>query len=761
VFRVTPSGEVEIGATTTISGNVLPSITSTYNLGSPAYKWGNIYAATGTFGGTITINTDTISATSTLTITAASTTLISSANTLTASSSQAMIFNTAGSERMRILSTGEIGIGTTTPAYTLDVYGTLRAFTSIQTASSSLGTVNSGIWQGTAIADAYIPDTITIANNATTGTQTMSSLSSIGTITTGVWNAGALTSSGVLTINGTANSMIAGTLSLGTTTSNGIFYVATSTPMFTILQNGNVGIGTAGPSAPLDIKGNIRFDNTARYIEFSDGAGTWDTNLYRSGANSLKTDDDFTIGTGGEIKNLNISAFGAGIYFGGLGSFADSPLYGYGGGWYTVAAITSGAAAGDATFKIPRSGTITPTTASTFDLGSTAKEWNNLYIGTGRAYFGAGQESSIYASSNDLILSPTGNIGIGTTSPAYTLDVYGTLRAFTSIQTASSSLGTVNSGIWQGTAIADAYIPDTITIANNATTGTALSVFSGSVTDGQVPDTITLTNITQITNRDLSNLQGTLSIASTTGTLTYDRGGTGTSTALALQNLWWGTGSGGLVQVASSTLAGVAGTTYDPQWITSGTSLYASSTFSKVGIGTTSPAYTLDTYGTFRALSTSTFGGFVGIGTTTPGYTLSVVGNIYGSGNAIFGGTLSAATTTITGDFLPATTTTYNLGSSAYKWKNLYVGTTTIGSTITIGSANITSDTALNLTGVAASIWQTTGSASALTIQSASTTLISSANTLTASSTQAMIFATAATERMRILSTGEVGIGTT
>ena len=43
------------------------------------------------------------------------------------------------------------------------------------------------------------------------------------------------------------------------------------------------------------------------------------------------------------------------------------------------------------------------------------------------------------------------------------------------------------------------------------------------------------------------------------GILDYTHGGTGTSTALANQYLWWGDGTGKLVQVASSTFAGVGG----------------------------------------------------------------------------------------------------------------------------------------------------------------------------------------------------------
>ena len=40
----------------------------------------------------------------------------------------------------------------------------------------------------------------------------------------------------------------------------------------------------------------------------------------------------------------------------------------------------------------------------------------------------------------------------------------------------------------------------------------------------------------------------------------------------------------------------------------------------------------------------------------------------------------------IKGHILPATTTTYDLGSLTSKWANLYAATTTIGNTIIIGS---------------------------------------------------------------------------
>jgi hypothetical protein len=68
-----------------------------------------------------------------------------------------MIFGTADNERMRITSTGNVGIGTTSPAYKLDVNGTLGVtgaakFSSSVTATTlkltSLPTSSAGLSAG-------------------------------------------------------------------------------------------------------------------------------------------------------------------------------------------------------------------------------------------------------------------------------------------------------------------------------------------------------------------------------------------------------------------------------------------------------------------------------------------------------------------------------------------------------------------------------------------------------------------------------------
>jgi hypothetical protein len=129
--NITMLGTASAG-TSTISGNILPSANTTYNLGSASFQWANIYTATATIG-SITINSTNINSSGALNLTAASASLwkttgdltIQSVGNLTASSSNNLIFSAAGTERMRIASTtGYVGIGTASPSSTLSVYGT-------------------------------------------------------------------------------------------------------------------------------------------------------------------------------------------------------------------------------------------------------------------------------------------------------------------------------------------------------------------------------------------------------------------------------------------------------------------------------------------------------------------------------------------------------------------------------------------------------------------------------------------------------------
>jgi len=114
--------------------------------------------------------------------------------------------------------------------------------------------------------------------------------------------------------------------------------------------------------------------------------------------------------------------------------------------------------------------------------------------------------------------------------------------------------------------------------------------------------------------------------------------------------------------------------------------------------------------------------------TSTGAFTVQGPFTVSGSGNVSFdtSGTITFGSSTSTpliftgyvqSNILPYSDLTYNLGSPSYRWANLYVGTTTIGSTITINSTDITSSEALNLIASATSTWKTL--AGNLTIQSA------------------------------------------
>jgi hypothetical protein len=81
--------------------------------------------------------------------------------------------------------------------------------------------------------------------------------------------------------------------------------------------------------------------------------------------------------------------------------------------------------------------------------------------------------------------------------------------------------------------------------------------------------------------------------------------------------------------------------------------------------------------------------GNVGIGTTTPNYKLTVNGDLYVSATS----TLGSATSTpvifggyVQSNIIPFSDNAYTLGAPGYRWANVYAVTTTIGSTITIGS---------------------------------------------------------------------------
>jgi len=279
---------------------------------------------------------------------------------------------TTEAERMRITATGNVSIGNTNDTYKLDVSGTcrftgaLRAEGNIQLASDASTIVNGN--NASILRNNGSSTIISSQNNimyfrpvgdaSTTGQATLDTAGNF--ITTG-----AITSKNSMTIdNGLADGGSLSLFSLGHNSwqfdnfSGALRMFQGGTVKQTILENGNVGIGTTTPQSRIHVQNNSDNANIAMFKGFS-------TNI--NDVTTISVNNGFSTEYGKQVK---------------IGAVAES---------------ASSNATGMALFTSPNS--------------STALE--------------------------RVRISSDGNVGIGTTSPAYKLDVTGTGR-FTGDVTATN-----------------------------------------------------------------------------------------------------------------------------------------------------------------------------------------------------------------------------------------------------------------------------------------------------------------------------------
>ena len=111
-----------------------------------------------------------------------------------------------------------------------------------------------------------------------------------------------------------------------------------------------------------------------------------------------------------------------------------------------------------------------------------------------------------------------------------------------------------------------------------------------------------------------------------------------------------------------------------------------SSNYWKLQGTTLSPLSSSWTVNTGSGGATSTFG-FITATTTTA--TSTFAGNVQVSGNLhVLGNFYAPVSITSAGNIIPSTDLTYNLGSVNSKWSQLFVGTTTVNSTLTVGTTS-------------------------------------------------------------------------
>ena len=321
-----------------------------------------------------------------------------------------------------ISDTGNLGIGTTNPIYALDVAGDIRV------ASGSdyyLGTIgfndNASTSSGAGLIGLFDDTYSNIAANTTVQGAIGELDSAIGnrayTEDNYVTDAQSLTAS-VNALDMMLQNVVTGSTGLWIDTAGYIY--AQNASNVVISDTGNLGIGTTNPIYALDVAGDIRVASGSDYylgtIGFNDNAST------SSGAGLIGLFDD-------TYSNIaaNTTVQGA---IGELDSAIGNRAYTNN---YLLADSQSVTASLDAVDSAIGNRAYTEdnyvTDAQSLTASVNALDMMLQNVVTGSTGLWIDTAGYIYAqNASNVVISDTGNLGIGTTNPIYALDVAGDIR---------------------------------------------------------------------------------------------------------------------------------------------------------------------------------------------------------------------------------------------------------------------------------------------------------------------------------------------
>ena len=374
-----------------VQSRIIPYFDNQYTLGLSNYRWANIFAATGTFGGTITIGTNTIQGSATTTL-----------------------FTSGNANQLVLGANGNVGIGETLPSQKLTVSGgilatgnlTIQGESSLATTTIStqlsvpLITNASGNLTIDPARNLVISKSTSISGTATTTQLVVTSTSTLGTVISGTWQGSVIstayggtglsqigTSNQILGVNSSGTGLeyknITSLLSPGSgisisgtdiaTISNTGILSLTAGPGISISSGQNPTITNTGVLSLNSLTGEITLQGTTNQINVATSTGTITLSLPQDIAiTSSPTFANLTIS--GTATTTNLTALG-------LTSLATTTISTQ----LTVPTITS-------------SGTLTISPSS-----------NATTTITGPV----------------ILASQTGNVGIGTTGPVQKLHVEG------------------------------------------------------------------------------------------------------------------------------------------------------------------------------------------------------------------------------------------------------------------------------------------------------------------------------------------------